>query len=52
MNDYGGVIKGGWEFVMAAYTISAVLLGGYFVSVHLRFRKERERRRREEGGRP
>jgi hypothetical protein len=53
MNEVGsGVIQGGWEFVLAAYTVSALVLGGFFVSVHLRFRKELERRRREEGGRP
>lgn len=53
MNDaYSGVIQGGWEYVVAAYTVSALVLGGLFVSVHLRYRRERARRLREEGGRP
>ena len=35
-----GVISGGWEFVQAAYLVSAVVLGSYFLSVHLRYRRE------------
>ena len=31
MND--GVIEGGWEFVCAAYAVTAVILLGYAVSV-------------------
>ena len=38
-----GVIEGGWEFVIAAYTVSALLLGGYAASVFLRFKKEKAR---------
>ena len=44
----GGVIQGGWEFVVAAYSVSAVVLLGYSVSVYLRYRDERARREREE----
>jgi hypothetical protein len=48
MNEgYTGVIQGGWSFVVAAYTVSAVVLGGYLISVHARYRRERERRRKE-----
>jgi hypothetical protein len=42
-----GVIQGGWNFVVAAYTVSAVVLVGYAISVHSRYRAERERARRE-----
>lgn len=42
-----GVIEGGWEFVWAAYGLSAAILIGYAVSVYLRYRAERARRRRE-----
>ena len=45
-----GEIHGGWEFVIAAYLVSAVILIGYSVSVHLRYVQERARRVREEGG--
>jgi hypothetical protein len=38
-----GVVEGGWGFVAAAYLVSAAVLGGYAVSVFLRFRNERER---------
>jgi heme exporter protein CcmD len=41
-----GVIVGGWEFVIAAYTVSAVVLLGYAISVHLRYRAERDQQRR------
>ena len=30
-----GVIQGGWEFVIAAYAVSAVILVGYACSVYL-----------------
>ena len=43
-----GVLSGGWEFVQAAYAVSAVLLGSYFLSVHLRYRRERARAARED----
>lgn len=38
-----GTIVGGWEFVWAAYLVSAAVLGGYAVSVVLRLRAERAR---------
>jgi hypothetical protein len=34
-----GVIQGGREFVVAAYTITALVLGGYGLSVFWRWRK-------------
>jgi hypothetical protein len=45
-----GTIQGGWEFVTAAYTVTALVLVGYAVSVVLRFRRERERADREGRG--
>ena len=42
-----GVIEGGWEFVVAAYAVSAVLLGAYATSVFLRLRSEKARATRE-----
>jgi hypothetical protein len=42
-----GVIQGGWEFVWAAYAVSAAVFLGYAVSVHLRYRAERARKERE-----
>ena len=39
-----GVIQGGWEFVIAAYTASAFILVGYAISVYWRYRRERSRR--------
>jgi hypothetical protein len=49
-----GVVQGGWEFVIAAYGVSAAMLLGYALSIHLRYRAETERARREaaRGGRP
>jgi hypothetical protein len=41
-----GVIEGGWGFVVAAYVVSAVVLFGYAVSVHVRYRAERRRSQR------
>jgi len=48
-----GVVQGGWEFVWAAYAVSAAVLLGYAASIHLRYRAERQRARREaaRGGR-
>ena len=46
-----GVIEGGWEFVFAAYGVTAVTLLGYALSVHRRYRVERDRWRREKAGR-
>ena len=40
-----GVIEGGWEFVIAAYAVSAAILLGYAVSVIWRYRRERNRPR-------
>jgi hypothetical protein len=42
-----GVVLGGWEFVAAAYTVTALVLGGYTLSVLLRHRAERRRAQRE-----
>lgn len=49
-----GVVQGGWEFVWAAYSVSAAVLLGYAMSIHLRYRAERARARRVDarGGRP
>ena len=44
-----GVVKGGWEFVTAAYVVSLVILAGYAVSVFVRHRAESERRARGSG---
>jgi len=38
-----GVVQGGWEFVIAAYAVSCVILGGYAASVFLRYRSEKSR---------
>ncbi len=35
-----GVIEGGWEYVVAAYVASAVVLLGYALSVFWRYRRE------------
>jgi heme exporter protein CcmD len=43
-----GVVQGGWEFVVAAYLVSAAVLGAYAASVLWRYRAERERLAREE----
>jgi heme exporter protein CcmD len=42
-----GMVEGGWEFVWAAYGVSAFVLLGYALSVHRRYRAERDRQRRE-----
>jgi hypothetical protein len=41
------MIQGGWEFVVAAYCVTAVVLGAYATSVFLRFRSEKQRAARE-----
>ena len=46
-----GIIEWGWEFVWAAYGISAAWLALYGISLHLRLRSERRRQEREAGGR-
>lgn len=38
-----GVISGGWEFVIAAYVASALILLGYAFTVIRRYRRERSR---------
>jgi heme exporter protein D len=42
-----GHIHGGWGFVWAAYSVTAVVLAGYTVSVFIRLRAERARAERE-----
>ena len=39
-----GVIRGGWEFVWAAYTVTAAILMGYALSVFVRYRAALRRR--------
>lgn len=39
-----GVIVGGWEYVYAAYAVTALILIGYAVSVMVRHRQELARR--------
>jgi heme exporter protein CcmD len=41
-----GVIEGGWGFVWGAYGASALILIGYAVSIHRRYRDERRRSRK------
>jgi hypothetical protein len=38
-----GVVVGGWEYVWAAYAITAAVLIGYTVSLAVRWRSARER---------
>jgi hypothetical protein len=45
-----GVVTGGWGFVVAAYSVSAAVLMGYALSIHLRYRAERARARRDAAG--
>ncbi len=42
-----GLVTGGWEFVQAAYVVSAVVYLGYFVSLVARYRAELQRADRE-----
>ena len=44
-----GVVSGGWEFVWAAYAVTAVVLGVYTFSIFSRLRAERARNARNEG---
>jgi cell division protein FtsW (lipid II flippase) len=46
-----GVIEGGWEFVWAAYGISAAWFALYGTSLVLRLRAEQRRQEREAGRR-
>jgi hypothetical protein len=39
-----GVIQGGWEFVWAAYAVTATILTGYGLSVFSRYRAALRRR--------
>jgi hypothetical protein len=43
MSAPSGVIVGGWEYVWAAYSVTAVILLGYAASLILRYRAERRR---------
>ncbi len=47
MSAPSGVIAGGWEYVWAAYGLSAVILLGYTASVVARYRAERRKAARE-----
>ncbi len=47
----GGVVTGGWGFVIAAYSLTAVLFLGYTISIYSRFRAEKERFLREQRNR-
>jgi hypothetical protein len=38
-----GVVQGGWEFVAAAYILSAIVLTGYATSVFVRYRSTKRR---------
>jgi heme exporter protein D len=42
MND--GVIRDGWPFVWAAYSVTALILTGYATSVFLRYRSVQRQR--------
>ena len=45
-----GVIEGGWEFVIAAYVMTGIVLLGYTWSIIARLRAETERAEREAKG--
>ena len=36
-----GILEGGWPYVWGAYGVSAAILIGYALSIHLRYRAER-----------
>lgn len=42
-----GVVTGGWEFVIAAYGLTAVILLAYTISIFSRYRAEKRRYERE-----
>lgn len=42
-----GVIQGGWEYVWAAYAVSATILTGYALSIFARYRAALRRREQE-----
>jgi len=50
MNVGSGMIAGGWEFVTAAYVVTAIVIGSYVISVLTRFSKERAAARRRDSG--
>ncbi len=43
----GGVVTGGWNFVIAAYTVTFSVLFIYGVSIVTRLREERSREKEE-----
>lgn len=45
-----GMIIGGWEYIRAAYIITAVILSTYALSVVWRYRSEINRQNGEEAG--
>lgn len=47
----GGVVSGGWNFVIAAYAVTAIVLLVYGVTLITRLRDVRGRSGREHGGR-
>ena len=49
MSAPSGVIVGGWEYVWAAYSVTAAILFGYAASVIARYRAEQRRAARETG---
>jgi hypothetical protein len=40
-----GIVQGGWEYVIAAYGLTVLLVGAYTASLALRLRAERCRAR-------
>jgi hypothetical protein len=50
MSAPSGVIVGGWEYVWAAYSVTAAILLGYTASLIARYRGERRKAAR--GGAP
>lgn len=50
MNAPSGVIEGGWEYVQAAYSVTAVILLGYAASLIARYRAEQRRAQRPGAG--
>lgn len=44
-----GMIQGGWNFVIAAYVVSALVYGGYVLSVWLRLRESEKLEQSREG---
>jgi hypothetical protein len=44
-----GEIQGGWEFVWAAYGVSAAFLGLYTASIIIRYRNMKSRTMKREG---